>query len=82
MTSPPPTSSLPPSRSAGSASAGDSSSVDLIHQRPQSPVVKAGDRSSFDFIGGLKDSDVDSFVEDVLVNGKPWASGEPEVLAG
>ncbi|PSR87556.1 Altered inheritance of mitochondria protein [Actinidia chinensis var. chinensis] len=31
---------------------------------------------------GLKDSDVDSFVEDVLVNGKPWASGVSEVLAG
>ena len=25
---------------------------------------------------------MDSFVEDVLVNGKPWASGVPEVLAG
>ncbi|KAI8533613.1 hypothetical protein RHMOL_Rhmol10G0023200 [Rhododendron molle] len=31
---------------------------------------------------GLKDSDVDSFVEDVIVSGKPWASGVPEVLAG
>jgi hypothetical protein len=30
----------------------------------------------------LKDSEVDSFVEDVLVNGKPWASGVPEVLTG
>ncbi|KAF7129534.1 hypothetical protein RHSIM_Rhsim10G0016700 [Rhododendron simsii] len=31
---------------------------------------------------GLKDSDVDNFVEDVIVSGKPWASGVPEVLAG
>ncbi|KAJ7974635.1 altered inheritance of mitochondria protein 32-like [Quillaja saponaria] len=31
---------------------------------------------------GLKDSDVDGFVEDVLVNGKPWAYGVPEVLSG
>jgi (2Fe-2S) ferredoxin len=31
---------------------------------------------------GLKDSDVDSFVEDVIVNGKPWASGAPEVFTG
>ncbi|XP_059638532.1 uncharacterized protein LOC132280795 [Cornus florida] len=31
---------------------------------------------------GLKDSDVDSFVEDVLVNGKSWASGVQEVLTG
>ncbi|XP_052189257.1 altered inheritance of mitochondria protein 32 [Diospyros lotus] len=31
---------------------------------------------------GLKDSDVDGFVEDVLVNGKPWASGVEEVLFG
>ncbi|KAK9272871.1 hypothetical protein L1049_003250 [Liquidambar formosana] len=31
---------------------------------------------------GLKDTDVDSFVEDVLVNGKPWASGVQEVLTG
>ncbi|KAL5572790.1 hypothetical protein UlMin_022387 [Ulmus minor] len=31
---------------------------------------------------GLKDSEVDSFVEDVLVNGKPWASGVQEVFAG
>lgn len=31
---------------------------------------------------GLKDSDVDSFVEEVLVNGKPWASGLQEVLTG
>lgn len=31
---------------------------------------------------GLKESDVDSFVDDVLVNGKPWASGAPESLAG
>ncbi|KAF5479673.1 hypothetical protein F2P56_000474 [Juglans regia] len=30
----------------------------------------------------LKDSEVDSFVEDVLVNGKPWASGVGEVLTG
>ncbi|CAN0904190.1 Altered inheritance of mitochondria protein 32 [Linum grandiflorum] len=31
---------------------------------------------------GLKDSDVDSFVDDVLVNGKPWASGPQEILTG
>ena len=31
---------------------------------------------------GLKDSDVNSFVEDVLLNGKPRASGVPDVLAG
>ncbi|CAK7328129.1 unnamed protein product [Dovyalis caffra] len=31
---------------------------------------------------GLKDSDVDGFVDDVLVNGKPWASGVQEVLTG
>ncbi|XP_030450470.2 uncharacterized protein LOC115672703 [Syzygium oleosum] len=31
---------------------------------------------------GLTESGVDSFVEDVLVNGKPWASGVPEALAG
>ncbi|KAA8530192.1 hypothetical protein F0562_004900 [Nyssa sinensis] len=31
---------------------------------------------------GLKESDVDSFVEDVLVNGKPWASGVQEDLTG
>ncbi|KAK2975254.1 hypothetical protein RJ640_028006 [Escallonia rubra] len=31
---------------------------------------------------GLKESDVDSFVEDVLVNGKPWASGVQEVFTG
>ncbi|CAL5370506.1 unnamed protein product [Camellia sinensis] len=31
---------------------------------------------------GLKDSDVDNFVEDVLVNGKPWASGLEERLIG
>ncbi|CAI9763178.1 unnamed protein product [Fraxinus pennsylvanica] len=30
----------------------------------------------------LKDSDVDGFVEDVLVNGKPWASGVQEALTG
>ncbi|XP_057464529.1 altered inheritance of mitochondria protein 32-like [Actinidia eriantha] len=30
----------------------------------------------------LKDSVVDGFVEDVLVNGKPWASGVQEVLSG
>ncbi|GAB2278978.1 hypothetical protein Dimus_013645 [Dionaea muscipula] len=29
---------------------------------------------------GLKDSDVDAFVDDVLVNGKPWASGVGEAL--
>ncbi|KAG5561976.1 hypothetical protein RHGRI_004870 [Rhododendron griersonianum] len=27
-------------------------------------------------------SDVDSFVEDVIMSGKLWASGVPEVLAG
>ncbi|KDP46413.1 hypothetical protein JCGZ_10253 [Jatropha curcas] len=31
---------------------------------------------------GLKDSDVDAFVDEVLVNGKPWASGVQEVLSG
>ncbi|KAL4653347.1 hypothetical protein ACB092_01G296500 [Castanea dentata] len=31
---------------------------------------------------GLKESDVDSFVEDILVNGKPWASGVQEVFTG
>ncbi|TYH01192.1 hypothetical protein ES288_A09G037800v1 [Gossypium darwinii] len=31
---------------------------------------------------GLADSDVDDFVEDVLVNGKPWASGVQETLTG
>ncbi|KAA0037587.1 altered inheritance of mitochondria protein 32-like [Cucumis melo var. makuwa] len=31
---------------------------------------------------GLKDSDVDGFVDDVLVNNKPWASGVPEVFTG
>ncbi|XP_022895104.1 altered inheritance of mitochondria protein 32-like isoform X2 [Olea europaea var. sylvestris] len=31
---------------------------------------------------GLKDSDVDGFIEDVLVNGKPWASGVQEALTG
>ncbi|KAA3455925.1 Sucraseferredoxin-like protein [Gossypium australe] len=31
---------------------------------------------------GLTDSDVDGFVEDVLVNGKPWASGVQETLTG
>ncbi|KAL6136244.1 hypothetical protein ACLB2K_061544 [Fragaria x ananassa] len=31
---------------------------------------------------GLKESDVDSFVDDVIVNGKPWASGAQEVLTG
>ncbi|KAK6128308.1 hypothetical protein DH2020_037943 [Rehmannia glutinosa] len=31
---------------------------------------------------GLKDSDIDSFVEDVLVNGKPWLSGVQEELTG
>lgn len=30
----------------------------------------------------LKESDVDGFVEDVLVNGKPWTSGLQEVLTG
>jgi hypothetical protein len=30
----------------------------------------------------LKDSEVDGFVEDVLVNGKPWTSGVQEVLTG
>ncbi|KAL6325281.1 hypothetical protein AAG906_023126 [Vitis piasezkii] len=30
----------------------------------------------------LKDSDVDNFVDDVIVNGKPWASGMQEVLTG
>ncbi|XP_052196743.1 altered inheritance of mitochondria protein 32-like [Diospyros lotus] len=31
---------------------------------------------------GLKDSDVDSFVEDVLVNGKPWTSGVKGMVSG
>ncbi|KAM2367207.1 hypothetical protein ACFXTH_044923 [Malus domestica] len=31
---------------------------------------------------GLKESDVDSFVDDVLVNEKPWASGVQEALTG
>ncbi|XWS40688.1 hypothetical protein CRYUN_Cryun17cG0017100 [Craigia yunnanensis] len=31
---------------------------------------------------GLMDSDVDGFVEDVLVNGKPWASGVQETFTG
>ncbi|GMH23916.1 hypothetical protein Nepgr_025759 [Nepenthes gracilis] len=31
---------------------------------------------------GLKDLDVDAFVDDVLVNGKHWASGVQEVLKG
>ncbi|KAL8529369.1 hypothetical protein ACS0TY_006697 [Phlomoides rotata] len=31
---------------------------------------------------GLKDSDVDSFIEDVLVNVKPWLSGVQEKLSG
>ncbi|KAB2011643.1 hypothetical protein ERO13_D09G029400v2 [Gossypium hirsutum] len=31
---------------------------------------------------GLTDSDVEGFVEDVLVNGKPWASGVQETLTG
>ncbi|XAR58223.1 hypothetical protein NMG60_11026636 [Bertholletia excelsa] len=31
---------------------------------------------------GLKDSDAVSFVDDVLVNGKPWSSGVPEVMTG
>ncbi|KAL9229313.1 hypothetical protein vseg_004795 [Gypsophila vaccaria] len=31
---------------------------------------------------GLTESDVDAFVDDVLVNGKQWASGTPESLVG
>ncbi|XP_010528220.1 PREDICTED: altered inheritance of mitochondria protein 32-like [Tarenaya hassleriana] len=31
---------------------------------------------------GLKDTDVDAFIEDVLVNGKPWGSGFQEELTG
>ncbi|KAI4366882.1 hypothetical protein MLD38_022691 [Melastoma candidum] len=31
---------------------------------------------------GLTETTVDGFVDDVLVNGKPWASGIQEVLAG
>ena len=31
---------------------------------------------------GLKESDVDSFVDDVLVNHKPWASRVSELLTG
>lgn len=31
---------------------------------------------------GLVESNVESFFEDVLVNGKPWAAGVPEVFTG
>lgn len=31
---------------------------------------------------GLTEADVDQFVDDVFVNGKPWASGELEALTG
>lgn len=31
---------------------------------------------------GLTETGVESFVEDVLVNGKPWTSGVQEVLTG
>lgn len=31
---------------------------------------------------GLNESNVEAFVDDVLVNGKPWASGVPETLTG
>ncbi|XP_020207129.1 altered inheritance of mitochondria protein 32 [Cajanus cajan] len=31
---------------------------------------------------GLEESNVDSFFEDVLINGKPWSAGVPEVLSG
>ncbi|KAK7293437.1 hypothetical protein RJT34_16302 [Clitoria ternatea] len=31
---------------------------------------------------GLEESNVDSFFEDVLVNGKPWTAGVPEVVTG
>jgi len=31
---------------------------------------------------GLKDADVEGFFEDVIVNEKPWRSGEPEKLSG
>ncbi|XVF14039.1 hypothetical protein REPUB_Repub09cG0022200 [Reevesia pubescens] len=31
---------------------------------------------------GLTDANVDGFVEDVLVNGKPWASGVQETITG
>ncbi|KAE9588927.1 hypothetical protein Lal_00012531 [Lupinus albus] len=31
---------------------------------------------------GLEESNVESFFEDVLVNGKPWAAGVPEVITG
>ncbi|CAN6574854.1 unnamed protein product [Malus baccata var. baccata] len=33
-------------------------------------------------VRGLKESDVDSFVDDVIVNDKPWASGVQESLIG
>ncbi|KAM1015273.1 hypothetical protein ACFX1T_044972 [Malus domestica] len=33
-------------------------------------------------VRGLKESDVDSFVDDVIVNDKPWASGVQEPLIG
>ncbi|KAI4348203.1 hypothetical protein L6164_008956 [Bauhinia variegata] len=31
---------------------------------------------------GLNESNIDSFVEDVMVNGKPWAAGVQDVLSG
>lgn len=31
---------------------------------------------------GLLESDVESFVQDILVDGKSWQSGEPELLSG
>ncbi|KAK9067324.1 hypothetical protein SSX86_014650 [Deinandra increscens subsp. villosa] len=31
---------------------------------------------------GLEESNIDSFVEEVLVNGKPWASGTEEAVTG
>ncbi|KAL2320169.1 hypothetical protein Fmac_029138 [Flemingia macrophylla] len=31
---------------------------------------------------GLEESNIDSFFEDVLINGKPWTAGVPEVLSG
>ncbi|XP_048433584.1 uncharacterized protein LOC125474192 [Pyrus x bretschneideri] len=36
----------------------------------------------FELPWGLKESDVDSFVDDVLVNDKPWASVVQEALTG
>ncbi|CAA2987611.1 altered inheritance of mitochondria 32 [Olea europaea subsp. europaea] len=44
------------------------------------PLLKLAKTTSL--LRGLKDSDVDGFVDDVVVNGKPWASGVQEALSG